>query len=122
MFDRDDHPRYDETIGLCENKGIYVARSNPCFELWLILHEADYDKPDGRGGLQAHLKSLRPEYDPSGRKLVDCCDLISRVDVAERRAETLLTRRISEGAPFGPPSTTVFELTRSIRAASARAR
>ena len=36
VFDRDDHPRFDEAIALCERHGIRVGRSNPCFELWLI--------------------------------------------------------------------------------------
>jgi hypothetical protein len=47
VFDRDAHPQFDEAVKLCEQNRVGVARSNPCFELWLILHEADYDKPDG---------------------------------------------------------------------------
>ena len=36
---------------------------NPCFELWLILHERDYDRPDHRDAVQRELKKLLPEYD-----------------------------------------------------------
>ncbi|TDC00851.1 RloB domain-containing protein [Micromonospora fluostatini] len=32
------HPRLDEAIRLAERHGVKVAVSNPCFELWLILH------------------------------------------------------------------------------------
>ena len=32
VFDRDEHPRYNEAVTLCEQTGIHVARSNPCFE------------------------------------------------------------------------------------------
>jgi hypothetical protein len=63
VFDRDVHPRIDEAVKLCERNQVGVARSNPCFEPWLILHEANYDKPDGSRAVQAHLRSLRPEYD-----------------------------------------------------------
>jgi hypothetical protein len=118
VFDRDAHPQFDEAVKLCERSRVGVARSNPCFELWLILHHADYDKPDGSHAVQAHLRSLRPEYDPSSRKLLNCSELVARVEVAEQRAEALLAKRDAEGAPYGPPSTTVFLLTRAIRAAS----
>jgi hypothetical protein len=30
----------------CRQKGIQVALSNPCFELWLLLHFADFPKED----------------------------------------------------------------------------
>lgn len=122
VFDRDDHPRHSEAVQLCEAKGIGVARSNPCFELWLILHYADYDKPDDRHAVQTHLRSIRSEYDPSSRKWFDCTELVAHVECAERRAAIQLSRRTSEGAPHGPPSTTVFRLTQAIRAASERAR
>ena len=52
VFDRDEHPRFDEAVALCKDKGVGVARSDPCFELWLILHERDYDRPCGRHEVQ----------------------------------------------------------------------
>ena len=61
VFDRDEHPKFDEAVSLCESNGLGVARSNPCFELWLILHERDYDRPDHRDAVQRELKNLRPE-------------------------------------------------------------
>jgi hypothetical protein len=118
VFDRDEHPRYEEAVSLCTASGISVARSNPCFEVWLILHETDYDRPSGRHEVQAHLRRLRPEYDPSGSKLPSCAELLARLDDAENRADAMLRRRVDEGMPYGPPSTTVFELTRAIRIAA----
>ncbi|HVC63708.1 MAG TPA: RloB family protein [Acetobacteraceae bacterium] len=122
VFDRDQHPRYDEAVALCERNQIGAARSNPCFEVWLILHESDFDRPDDRHAVQAHLCRLRPEYDATGSKLPNCADLIARIEEAERRAEAQLGRRTEEGAAFGRPSTTVFRLTRAIREAAAAAR
>ena len=122
VFDRDEHPRFGEAVELCKKHGVRVGRSDPCFELWLILHEQDYDKPDDRYKVQALLRRLRPEYDPDGAKTPDCDDLVKRVEVAERRGDVLLKRREAEHNPFGNPSTTVGELTATIRRANKAAR
>ena len=52
VFDRDEHPRFDDAVKLCEKHGVRVGRSDPCFELWLILHEQEYDKYDNRRQVQ----------------------------------------------------------------------
>lgn len=123
VFDRDDHPHFGEAINLCERNGVKVAWSNPCFELWLILHESDYDRPGDRRDVQKEFKALRPEYDRSGAKTPDCDDMIRRVEEAERRSDVQLREREKDGsAPFGNPSTTVGRLTRAIREADKRAR
>ena len=119
VFDRDEHPRFGEAVALCERRGIGVARSDPCFELWLILHEREHDRPCSPSQAQKELASLRPEYDRHGAKTVDCDDLVNRVEAAEQRAEAQQRRRTEEGAPFGNPSTTVGRLTREIREAAA---
>ncbi len=122
VFDRDEHPRFNEAVTLCEQAGVRVGRSNPCFEVWLILHIEDFDRPDDRHAVQAHLAKLRPEYDKRGAKTPDCADLVAHVDKAEQRAETQLSRRENEGNPYGRPSTTVGRLIRAIREADQQAR
>lgn len=114
VFDRDEHPRFDEAVALCMKNRVGIGRSNPCFEVWLILHEEDYEKPDGRRAVQAHLHALRPEYKPDGAKTPDCDDLVKRAEEAERRAEAQLIRRENEGSLYGPPSTTFGRLVRAI--------
>ena len=118
VFDRDEHPNHEAAVRMCEQNRVGVARSNPCFEVWLILHEREFDRPDGRHAVQRHLKTLRPEYDPDNGKSCDCHDLVSRVEDAEARAARQLDLRHREGVPFGPPSTTVGQLTAAIRAAA----
>ena len=122
IFDRDEHERYEEAVRLCEENGIGVTRSNPCFEVWLILHETDYDRPDSRREVQRELAKLRPEYDRKGQKLPNCEEMVKRLLDAEARSRSQLQRRVDENTPFGPPSTTVGELTRRIREADSRAR
>lgn len=116
VCDRDEHPHFEDAVGLCQSRGVGVARSNPCFEVWLILHLRDYDKPDGRDKVQEYLCELRPEY--RRNKVPDCAGLVASIERAESRAKILLVRREKEGAPFGPPSTTVGELTSEIRSAA----
>ena len=122
VFDRDAHPRFDEAVNLCREHGIGVARSDPCFELWLVLHERDYNKPCSCDEVQRKLEALRPEYDRNRAKMPDCDNLMNRIEEAERRAEKQLSRRREEGCPCGNPSTTVFRLTRAIREADEAAR
>lgn len=120
VFDKDEHPRFEEAVQMCEAVGIGVARSNPCFELWLILHVRDFDGPRDRHQMQTALGAVRPDYDRQGSKELNFDDLIENVDEAEERAERQLSRRLEEGAPYGNPSTTVGKLTNSIRSAHVR--
>lgn len=122
VFDRDKHPKFDEAVSLCESNGVGVARSNPCFELWLILHERDYNRPDDCHAMQSELEKLRPEYDKRRGKIPDCDDLVAHVESAEKRGKVLLERREKEGKPHDKPSTTVGMLTRAIRTANESAR
>src|SRR5258708_568543 len=48
VFDRDEHHHFERGVNICADNGISVARSNPCFEIWIILHFEKYHKPDGR--------------------------------------------------------------------------
>ena len=118
VFDRDDHPQHEEAVMHCENNGVGVGRSNPCFEVWLLLHIEDYHKPDNRDAVQKHLNKCILEYDHKGSKTPNYAPLLNSVEEAEKRAEIQLTNRCKEGKPYGCPSTTVFRLTRAIREAS----
>ncbi|MYA79127.1 MAG: RloB domain-containing protein [Acidobacteriia bacterium] len=121
VFDRDQHPRFQESVALCGTHGIKVARSNPCFEVWLILHEQDYNKPNHRRAVQRDLQKLRPEYDKKSSKTPYCYELVSQVRDAEQRAEKQLKHREQGGDPYGNPSTTVGRLCRAIREAHQKA-
>ena len=118
VFDRDTHPNFDAAVKFCLDNSVGVARSNPCFELWLILHERDCDRPDSSDDIQRTLKRLRPEYDRHIGKIPNCDEMVIRVESAERRGNVLVDRRREEGNPYGNPSTTVGMLTKAIRLAN----
>lgn len=119
VFDRDEHPNVPDALQKCDGGNVGTAFSNPCFELWLILHIQEFDKPDDRHQVQKALTKICESYDHNNRKTADCDKLVSVVEVAESRAEKQLSRRNEEGEPISPPFTTVFKLTRAMRAASA---
>lgn len=118
VFDRDEHEHFNKAVALCEQHGVQVGRSNPCFEIWLILHFEEFDRQDDRHQVCRHLRSIHPEYDPNGAKTCDWAHLIEAIAAAERRAQVQLVRREQEGFPFGTPSTTVGVLTQAIRDAA----
>lgn len=118
VFDHDNQPNYHEARKLCQQADIGFAGSNPCFELWLILHEEVYDKPDGHTAVQKYLAEIRPEYDPDGSKICDFSELLSKIVEAEKRALTQLSNREKQEDSFGRPSTCVGKLTSSIRLAA----
>lgn len=117
VFDRDEHRLVANAIELCRVSKVGVAFSDPCFEIWLILHHGNFDRPDDRHQVQAELGKIFSDYDAKGRKTTNCKKLMPFVDAAEQRAEQQLARRREEGDPPARPFTTVFKLTRRMRAA-----
>jgi hypothetical protein len=120
-FDRDQHPRFKEAVNLCKEHGVGVAQSNPCFELWLILHIEEFDRPDSRHAVQLRLSKLCKDYKPR-RKTMAFNQLLANIALAEKRGMEQLERRNKEGKPNGNPSTTVGRLTAAIRDAARKAR
>ena len=115
IFDRDEHPFVDEAIALARQNEIGVGYSNPCFELWFVLHEQDVRRHTERHDMQrlsAKLgltigKSLGPDSWPVLR---------DSWEVAETRAAALDAMHQADGSPTrSNPSTSVAEIVRSIR-------
>ena len=118
VFDRDEHPNVEAAINLCRGAGVSVAFSNPCFELWLILHHEAFGRLDDRHAVQKHFATLCESYDPGGTKRPDCAPLMAQIEAAEARADQQRKQRLAEGDEFGRPMTTVSLLTAAIRAAA----
>ena len=58
VFDRDDHPDISGTLQTARDRNIRVAFSNPCFELWLVLHVADQSAYIERDDIQRRCEQL----------------------------------------------------------------
>ena len=115
MFDRDDHARFDAAKDMAHANRIHLAVSDPCFELWGILHYQNQDASLDRADCQKKLEVLCPGYKKGGAKVFDDPEVIEkRYEVAVERAENLLLRREEEDRPEGNPSTSVHRLTEHI--------
>ena len=115
MFDRDEHARFEEAIDLAAANKIGLAVSNPCFELWAVMHYETRDAPSHRRECQKRLAQLHPAY-TTAKRFEDREPIENGYRDAVRRARTLLTRRAEEGSGrFANPSTTVHRLTEHIR-------
>ena len=106
VFDVDIHPRLDEALIQARDNEIKVALSNPCFEIFLILHFELYTRPCDRDIAQRHLKIHIPDYDKSF-KFDLIWPLFGTGSSNDLKLRAWHRTRSTEGAA---PSTDVFEL------------
>ncbi|MBF6211160.1 RloB domain-containing protein [Nocardia puris] len=90
-----------------------MAISNPCFEIWLILHHGHHG---------SHLSTdqairLRRERDGSDGKHIDSALYMKRMPTAIRHARTLRTKHERDGTEFPEdnPSSSVDQFVTHIR-------
>lgn len=111
IFDRDEHPCYYEAINSCRNNGIELGISNPCFELWLLLHIDNYDKPDDRHTIQRAFKNSQGQLNTKAKEFA-YDDLVKNFEKAVDRAKKQYERRCKEkDKKLKPPYTTLFGLS-----------
>ena len=112
VFDRDSHPCYERAIELANQHGIRIAFSNPCIELWALLHMESYgDRHIESQEMQRLLKRVMPGYDHS-RLAVFAFNLMqNQYDYAREQAIRLVESRHGLNDPYGCPATSVYELT-----------
>jgi hypothetical protein len=118
VFDIDNHPSVNEAVQRAEGNGIHVAISNPCFELWFILHFEDQNAHINAKQAQARAQALLR----CGKALTPAAlaTLEANFDDAQIRARRLHQKHIGDGSPpHTNPSTQVWKLVGNIRSASA---
>lgn len=108
------HPNLERALRIAEAEGIGVAVSNPCFELWLILHFQDHTAFLHNRGAETISRRLdgRP-----GKRLDGAKYMPLRHDACGRAAG-LATRHQQDGTEFpdNNPSSTMHELLAAIEA------
>lgn len=114
IFDRDAHPDVPEALQLARSNGVDVAFSDPCFELWPLLHLTDYGGTHGRHKVQSFLNQHMPNYHHDKNPIVDFEMIREKFDNAFKRAQLLEKSREAEGNVDGCPSTTMGTLVRKI--------
>lgn len=115
VFDRDEH-EVQEALQLAEEHKIGVAFSNPCFELWPLLHLVnEYGAQDGRHEVQRRLHAVMPNYHHDRSPRLDFELMRDRLEYAFLQAERLNKARSDEGDAIGCPSTTVGVLAIKVK-------
>lgn len=110
VFDIDEHPNLHDALQLAAANKIELAISNPCFELWLLLHFRENPGARHHRNLQRVLRGYIPNY----HKRLDFNSIVSGIEDATRRARRLHQDAIEENEPNRNPTTGVFLLTDSI--------
>ncbi len=112
VFDRDDHERFHDAIQMASANSFELAVSNPCVELWLLLHFRDSPGARHRDELR---RMLRDDCLPGYAKRLDFDTLAPGVAAATERARRLARDAAALGDdPFKNPTTGFYRLTDSI--------
>lgn len=107
VFDVDAHPGLTEALQQSRDNGIQVALSNPCFELWILLHFQEQTAWLDRRSAQSSCRKHLPKF----RKEITYAELKERYDDALQRAQRLEERQRRNGQPDANPVTWVHLLT-----------
>jgi hypothetical protein len=115
VFDRDKHERLQDAFIQARDNSFKVAFSNPCFELWYLIHFTDQESHIERGAARSALKNKRKgkaeepnPYIKSYNKSMDVYPLLApRQKEAVRRAgsfakNTKMTALIKSKATLQP--------------------
>lgn len=114
VFDIDDHPRIPEAQQMARDNDLRLAISNPCFELWLLLHFREPPGAKHRHDLQSMLTEHLPDY----KKRVNFSLVSQGYDAAVKRAKRLENAADSADESGRNPTTGVWRLTEGIRESS----
>src|SRR5262249_19618035 len=110
VFDVDDHPQVADAMQMARDNGIELAISNPCFELWLLLHFRDSPGMQHRAAMQRMLSKHVPGYDKRVEFMVYGAGYRQAVERAKRMDEAAQ----SSGESGRNPTTGVYKLTMAI--------
>lgn len=86
VFDVDDFPDIERACAEARRSGVRVAVSNPCFELWLLLHHRPYQAEISTSAVRRLLEKHVPGYCKSE---LDFGAYAAGLDGACERAESL---------------------------------
>ncbi|MFE0531264.1 RloB family protein [Micromonospora parva] len=106
------HPNLFDARQLAQAKGVGLVISNPCFEIWLILHHRDLTKFLST----AEAESMSRKLDGRAGKSIDSAIYMPLLKQAARRAEQLEQRhtRNSTAFPDDNPSSGMHHLLRAL--------
>jgi hypothetical protein len=113
VFDRDEHPFISETKQQARDNGLKTAMSNPCFELWLLLHFKYHSSHISREVAVRQCKKHMPDYEKHISPAI-----FAHVNTAIQHAQRLSKWQQSRNNSGENPSTDVHVLVERLRNSS----
>lgn len=106
------HPYLKETLQKARDNNISLAISNPCFEVWLILHHKHFSKHVST----KEAVDIRKSLDETKTKHLDPQVYRPLISLAVQRAEQLNQKHKKDGTTFpeNNPSSTFCDLVSSL--------
>jgi hypothetical protein len=114
VFDIDDHPNIGEAKEMARDNNIHLAISNPCVELWLLLHFQDNPGMQDRARIKKLLSTHVLNYD----KHVNYAAYSAGYSEAVNRSKQMDEAALEATEPGRNPTTGVYQLTEIIRGES----
>lgn len=90
------HPNLNAAVSLAQKNSVGLAISNPCFEVWLILHHQDLNRFSDTSAVESASRAL----DKRAGKSIDTSLYMPLRKVAARRAQLLEARHKRDGTQF----------------------
>jgi RloB-like protein len=106
IFDVDKHERLPEAVQLAASRPIELAISNPCFEVWLLIHFRDQWAYITCSAAYSEVKEQILGYE----KKVDHRSIHGRTGAAVERAKAMDARAVASGNGMANPTTGMWKL------------
>jgi hypothetical protein len=100
VFDVDEHLRLTEAAEFARVHDVKLAISNPCIELWGLLHAGEVDAPLTRQEAQRKLRDIMPGYDHRKNPVFPWSYCVDKFEAAMRNAVRGRKNREAEGSRF----------------------
>lgn len=111
VFDRDDHDHFHGPIQTAIDRGYKLAVSNPCVELWLLIHDRESPGQQHRD----HIAKMLKQFDQDYHKHLSFGLYRDGLHNAVRTAHRLAVMADEDGErPFSNPSTSFYKLVISV--------
>ena len=107
FFDRDEHPTWEETILKAQKEKFHLGISNPCFEVWALLHFRRQNAFISRGNCQKILEDYLPSYNHRNNPILSIDALLPLLEQAKQNAVQIFDE--DRGLLIKNPSTTVWQ-------------
>ena len=118
VFDRDNHPNFEDALAEIKSAKFYGALSWPCFEYWILLHFHFTRKPFNISGTKSacdqcisELKTYLPNYNKDIKGIFH--ELFDNLDTATTNADLAISDVERTGEPN--PSTYVHTLVKDLK-------